>query len=112
MRWTGLGFACAGIGHALREQVHLRIHVLAAVVVIAAGCYYHVSATHWAILSICMGWVISLELLNTATEYLVDLVSPSYHVLAGKVKDVAAAAVLVAACTSVIVAICIFSQYL
>lgn len=46
---------------------------------------------------LCIALVISLEALNTAIEHLTDLVSPDYHPLAGKAKDVAAAAVLIAA---------------
>ena len=49
-----------------------------------------------------MGLVISLEVLNTAIEKLVDVVSPGYAKEAGLVKDIAAGAVLVAAIAAVI----------
>ena len=57
---------------------------------------------------ICIALVISLEAVNTALEYLTDLVSPERHPLAGKAKDVAAAAVLIAAIGSAIVGLLIF----
>ena len=52
--------------------------------------------------------VLSAEAMNTAVEFVVDLVSPHYHPLAGKAKDVAAAAVLLAAFGAVIIGLIIF----
>jgi diacylglycerol kinase len=66
----------------------------------------------WVALVICIVLVLALEAVNTALEYLTDLVSPEYHPLAGKAKDVAAAAVLIAAIGAVWVGILIFMPYL
>lgn len=52
--------------------------------------------------ALCIALVLSLEALNTAVEHLTDLVSPDYHPLAGKAKDVAAAAVLIAAMGAIV----------
>ncbi|MEL6668204.1 MAG: diacylglycerol kinase family protein, partial [Bacteroidota bacterium] len=57
----------------------------------------------WVAVLICIGLVWTAEALNTALEYLTDLVSPEYHPLAGKAKDMAAAAVLCAALASLVV---------
>ncbi len=59
----------------------------------------------WVAVLICSGMVLAAEALNTAVEYVVDLVSPDYHILAGKAKDVAAGAVLFTAVFSGIVAL-------
>ena len=61
---------------------------------------------------LCIELLISMEAINTALEYLTDLVSPEYHPLAGKVKDVAAAAVLVAALGAATVGLIVFGPKL
>ena len=58
--------------------------------------------------ALCITLVLSMEAVNTAIEHLTNLVSPDFHPLAGKAKDVAAAAVLLSAMGSVLVAAIIF----
>jgi len=67
-----------------------------AVLVVVAGLMLHLSAASWALLALAIALVVAVELLNTAIEAVVDLVSPGDHVLAKRAKDVAAAGVLVA----------------
>ena len=66
------------------------------------------SRAEWAILILTIAMVITLELVNTAAERIVDMVTEEYHPLAEKAKDIAAGAVLVGAVASVIVGICLF----
>jgi diacylglycerol kinase (ATP) len=61
---------------------------------------------------ICIGVVLSAELLNTAIEKLVDLVSPQFNPKAGEIKDISAAAVFVLAMISAIIGCVIFIPYL
>ncbi|HNM27672.1 MAG TPA: diacylglycerol kinase family protein, partial [Saprospiraceae bacterium] len=96
-RIASFRYAFQGLGDLFRSQVNARIHLAAVVVVAGAGIYFHISAMEWVALVLCMSGVIALEALNTALEYLTDLVSPDPHPLAGKAKDVAAAAVLIMA---------------
>jgi len=91
-----------------RRHPNARIHLLAAVSVVALGIYCQISRMEWIALSICISLVLALEALNTALEYLTDLVSPEFHPLAGKAKDVAAAAVLLVAAGAVVVGLLIF----
>jgi diacylglycerol kinase len=107
-RWQSFGYAFTGLATLVRTQPHARIHLLAVAVVTVAGLYTGLSALEWAVLVLCMALVLALEAVNTALEFLTDLVSPDYHPLAGKAKDVAAAAVLIAAIGSVLVAMLIF----
>ncbi len=72
------------------------------------GAFLSLSAIEWCLVLLCMVMVIGMEAMNTALEYLTDLVSPEHHPLAGKAKDVAAAAVLICAIGAVIVAAIIF----
>jgi undecaprenol kinase len=74
----------------------VRIHALLALLVVAGAAFLRVPPLSWAVLALAIALVIAAELLNTALETLVDLVSPDDHPLAKDAKDVAAAAVLVA----------------
>lgn len=89
----------------------MKVHFVAAFLVIAAGLFFSISITHWCIIAICIIAVLSLEMINTALENLVDLVTVERSPLAGKVKDIAAGAVLVASTGSAVVGLLIFSQY-
>ena len=64
--------------------------------VVAGGIVLRLSAASWAVVALAIGLVLSAELLNTAIEAVVDLVSPADHPLAKRAKDVSAAAVLAA----------------
>lgn len=107
-RANSFRFAFQGLADLLRSQPNARIHLLAAVVVVAAGLYFRISRTEWAVLAGCIALVVALEAVNTAIEYLTDLVSADFHPLAGKAKDVAAAAVLVAALAAAAAGLAIF----
>ncbi len=102
-RAASFRFAFQGLADLFQTQPNARIHLLAAAVATTAGFYFQISRMEWLLVLFCVVLVISLEAVNTALEYLTDLVSPGIHPLAGKAKDVAAAAVLVAAIGSVIV---------
>jgi diacylglycerol kinase len=62
----------------------------------------------WAVLVLVIAFVLVAELLNTAVEAVVDLVSPERHELAKRAKDVAAAAVLIASIGAAVAAFCLF----
>jgi diacylglycerol kinase (ATP) len=93
---------------ALRTEIHLRFHALATVVVLGLGFYFRLSRLEWALVALAVGLVGSLELVNTAVEAVVNLVSPDYHPLAGRAKDVAAGAVLVGALAALAVGLLVF----
>ena len=105
-------YACQGIMAATREQLNIKIHLCAVVLVTVAGWYYAIIPWEWCWVVVCFGMVLSAELANSAIENLVDLVSPGHHPLAGKVKDIAAGAVLVTAVAAVIIAVIIFKKYI
>ncbi|HEX8326874.1 MAG TPA: diacylglycerol kinase family protein [Hymenobacter sp.] len=107
-RVASFGHAFRGVWAALRSEVHLRFHALATVVVIGLGFYYGISRLEWALVAISVACVWSAELVNTAIEALTDLASPEYHPLAGKAKDVAAGAVLLAALGALVVGALVF----
>ncbi len=101
-------YAFRGLADLFQSQPNARIHLFVAGTVVAGGWGLHISRLEWGALVLCMALVIALEAVNTAIEYLTDLVSPEFHPLAGKVKDVAAAAVLVGAFGAVVVGLIVF----
>jgi diacylglycerol kinase (ATP) len=102
-RVASFGHAFRGVGAALGSEVHLRFHAIATVVVGGLGFYYDISRLEWALVAISVACVWAAELMNTAIEALTDLASPGFHPLAGKAKDVAAGAVLLAAIGALVV---------
>ena len=87
-------YAYEGIKTLLKLENNAKIHLLAVFVVTVTGFIIHFSEGEWLAVIIVMGGVLALEAVNTAIEIVVDLVSPEFHPLAKKVKDVAAGAVL------------------
>ncbi len=110
-RWRSFGHAIRGVIWGLRGQAHLRIHALATLAVLALAVGFRVERWEACVLALCVGQVWAAELLNTAIEKLTDLVSPQHQTRAGRVKDVAAAAVLVVAGVSAGVAVLVFWPY-
>lgn len=107
-RMSSFVFAGKGVAHTFRTQPNAKIHAVAAVVVVAAGWWLDVAAGEWCVLLLAIGLVWVAELANTAIEHLTDLVSPGYHELAGRAKDSAAGAVLIAAAISILAGIIVF----
>ncbi|MBK0378515.1 diacylglycerol kinase family protein [Mucilaginibacter segetis] len=102
-------YAFQGFHSGFRSQLNFRIQCTAAVVVIILGLLCGITKYDWLWILLNIALVLFGELINTALETLVDLVSPDYHVLAGKVKDIAAAAVTILAANALVSAIIIFS---
>ena len=111
-RLRSFGHAFRGLAILLRTQHNARIHAAATVMVVAAGALFGISPAEWALIALAIVCVWVAEALNTAIEFLVNLASPEPHPLAGKAKDVAAGAVLVAAIGSVIVGALVFGPHL
>lgn len=107
-RLKSFSYAFKGIKDLFVSQPNARIHLVLTIVVIAGGFFFQVSRAEWAILVVCISVVLMAEAFNTALEYLTDLVSPDYHELAGKTKDVAAAGVLLVAIGAAICGFIIF----
>ncbi|MDX2248978.1 MAG: diacylglycerol kinase family protein [Bacteroidia bacterium] len=88
-------YAFQGIITLFRTQANAQIHLLAVILISLLGGFLNLSAIEWCIILLCMALVLVAEGINTALEFLTDLVSPDPHPLAGKAKDVAAGAVLI-----------------
>jgi len=90
----------------------MRNHFLAALVLLIATLFLRVSALEFILLALSVSFVLFAELMNTAVEVVVDLVSPGYHPLARIAKDTAAGAVLVAAIGTAVMGYLILSRYI
>ncbi len=111
-RINSFGFAFNGIWHSFKSEAHLKIHFLTALLVVVCGFYFGATPVEWTILLICCGFVIALELFNSALEKLCDLVTTEHNPKIKYVKDVMAGAVLIASVTAALVGILIFYPYL
>ncbi|MDR7415927.1 MAG: diacylglycerol kinase family protein [Armatimonadota bacterium] len=96
-----LSAALWGVRYAVRTQRNLRVHLAVALGVCLVSLWLRVRPLEAALLVVLMGMVVTAELFNTSLEALVDAVIPERREAARVVKDVSAAAVLVAALIAV-----------
>jgi len=95
-----------------RTQANARIHAAAAVLAVLAGCFFGITRVEWCAVVAAIGLVLTAEGVNTAIEAIVDLASPERHPLAGRAKDVAAGAVLLAALAAAVIGLLVFGPRL
>lgn len=109
-----LSFKCAfeGIVAALRTEPNLKFHFVAGVLVFIASLILKISRADFLIVIFLIGFVISVELTNTAIEAVVDAFTDKEHPGAKLAKDISAGAVLIAAITSAVLGLMILLPYL
>ncbi|TME48490.1 MAG: diacylglycerol kinase family protein [Chloroflexi bacterium] len=114
LRRTVYSFRHAGRGlrWAVSSQANVRVHLAAAVVVLIAALILRFSAMEFVGLLLCFAIVIAAELFNTTLEVLIDYAWPEHHPMIGRAKDVAAAAVLIAAIGAAAVGVLLFGRHL
>src|SRR3989339_2283284 len=105
-------YAFTGIISALKEEPNLKFHFLTAFLVLTAAIVLGISKWDFMIIIFLIGFVVSLELTNTAIGAVVDSFTNDAHPGAKLAKDVSAGAVLVAAVTSAILGTVIFLPYI
>jgi diacylglycerol kinase len=88
--------AFRGIVSVAKTEFNFRIHLVGLAIVIVLGWFLEVTAMEWIALTLCVGFVLFAEILNTALEYLADTVHPEADPGIGKAKDASSGAVLVA----------------
>jgi diacylglycerol kinase len=99
--------ALNGIAALVRSEVHAKIHLLATILVILLSIYLELSRIEFLLILVAIGLVWICEAINTAIEETINLIQPNQHPIAGKIKDIAAGAVLFAAILAAIIGICI-----
>ncbi|MBS5866095.1 MAG: diacylglycerol kinase family protein [Coriobacteriaceae bacterium] len=105
-------YALKGVKTAFIQERNIKVMLAGGTVTIIAGLLVHLDAISWAIVLLCCGAVLASELFNTAIETVVDLVSPEFNELAGRAKDIAAAAELLLCTAVAIVGLIVFIRAL
>lgn len=111
-RLQSLRHAIHGLFILFSEEINARIHLLLGLVAIFLGVLCHINSTEWLFIAFSIGWVIFAETVNTAIENLADIVCHDYNYKIGRVKDLAAAAVLIAAISAALVGGFVFIPHL
>ena len=101
-------YAFRGFIWLFRYEHNARIHLAALVLVIIAGFIFHITSMEWIAVLLVSAFVFSAEAINSALEFLADEVSEEQRDKIGKAKDLAAAGVLIAAITAIVVGAIIF----
>ena len=107
-RLKSIGYAFKGTVYLVRTESSIKVQTFVAILVTIAGFYFDISRTEWLIQIVCIGLVMSLEGMNTAIEYVSDFIHPDRHESIGRIKDIAAGSVFIAAVSSSIVALIIY----
>lgn len=105
---VSLGYSLEGIIYNFKTQIHFKIHILAALLVIILGIIYSLRPLEWAIIILVSSVVIGAEAINTAIEETCNLLYPDVHPKARLAKHCAAAGVLIIATGAVFIGAIIF----
>lgn len=111
-RLESVGYALSGLGFVIRNEHNARIHIATAIAVMALGTYFQISGSDWIILILAIISVLFAETINTAFEYLCDVVSPQKNEAVKHAKDIAAGAVLITAIGAVIIGAIVLLPYI
>jgi len=106
-----LNCAIEGILWAVKTQRHMLFHLVAAIMVMVMALLLRLTLHEFALLALAITLVLFAELVNTAIEVVVDLVSPEFHPLAQRAKDVAAGAVLLASVGAIVLGYLALSRF-
>lgn len=104
--------AFQGVVFALKHEKNMRIHMAAALLVIAVSLYLQVERWELLFVLTAIFFVLVTEMINTALEKVVDLSTRKYNSLAYVAKNVAAGAVLFSALFAILVAWLVFGDRL
>ncbi len=105
-------FALNGLKTAWQEETSFRLQVGAMLLVIVLGWAFDISKVEWLLVFIAVGFVLSAEVFNTALEELCDKFRAEHDPHIGKIKDLAAAAVLIASLVSLVIGVMVFFPHI
>ncbi len=107
-RFRSFKFAFDGLKTVLREEHNARIHFGIGCFVLVLGLTLHIDIEEWLCLVLTIGFVIALEIMNSAVEHIADFVHPDQNDKIKKIKDISASAVLISSLTALVVGLLIF----
>lgn len=107
-RLKSVTYAFKGAIKLITTEHSIMVQFSLGILVTIAGFYFNISSTEWLFQTLAIGFVMSIEGLNTAVEKIADFIHPNYHERIGFIKDIAAGAVLFAALTAIIIGLIIY----
>jgi undecaprenol kinase len=116
IKWSRLiksfKYALSGIKQVFVEEQNFKIHVLISLIVLSAALYFRIQNWELAVIILLIAFIFILEIINSITERLVDLLKPRIHQYVKDIKDLGAAIVLVGAVAAIIIGLLIFLPYI
>ena len=110
--FKSFNYAFRGLVKTWHEEQNLQIHTVIAIIVVLFGAILKISINEWLIPIITITLVILMEIVNSAVERVTDILKPRIHGYVKEIKDIMAAAVLLASISAVIVGLIIFGEKL
>lgn len=107
-RIKSIGYASKGAFLLLKTEASVQVQFVILLIVTLAGFYFNISSTEWIMQCFAFGLVMAIEGVNTAIEEIADFIHPEHHSKIGKIKDISAGAVFIAAISAVIVGLIIY----
>ncbi|MFB0909675.1 MAG: diacylglycerol kinase (ATP) [Flavobacterium sp.] len=107
-RLKSVNYAVQGAIKLITTEHSIMVQFSLGILVTIAGFYFDISATEWLFQTLAIGFVLSIEGLNTAVEKIADFIHPNYHERIGFIKDIAAGAVFFAGITAIIIGLIIY----
>ena len=104
--------AIEGFMYVIKTQKNMKFHFLAAVIILLASVYFHISINQILILCCAITLVLIMEMINTAMEHTIDMFTETFHPLARIIKDITAGSVLLSAINAFVVGYLIFQNRL
>jgi diacylglycerol kinase (ATP) len=111
-RIKSIRYAVKGFFLLLTTENAIISQILIGLFFVGLGFYLDLSRVDWALQTLAIGLVLSIESLNTAVEKVCDFIHPDYHDKIGFIKDVASGAVTFAALTALVIGLLIYLPYL
>jgi diacylglycerol kinase (ATP) len=107
-RLKSVNYAVQGAIKLITTEHSIMVQFSLGILVTIAGFYFDISATEWLFQTLAIGFVLSIEGLNTAVEKIADFIHPNYHERIGFIKDIAAGAVFFAGITAIVIGLIIY----
>lgn len=107
-RIRSIQFAIEGWATVLHNEKNTWVHAVVSILVVGLGFLLDISLDQWILLILTVAMVWIAEFFNSAIEMMINLISPEFHPMAKKSKDIGAAAVLIAATASILIGLLLF----
>ena len=109
--FKSFNYAFRGLVKTFKEEQNLRLQSLAGLLVVLLACFFQVSRFEWCLLILVISLVVLMEIINSAVERITDVLKPRINGYVKEIKDIMAAAVMVASLIAVIMGLVILGPY-